>query len=297
MLRLLGMSRKYGSVQALDNLSFEVSRGEVVGFLGPNGAGKTTAMRAVLGIVELDSGTMSWDGQPIDLQTRRRFGYMPEERGLYPSMRVEDQLLYLGQLHGIDHAKAKQSVEYWLNEVGLFAARREQLSSLSLGNQQRVQLVAALLHQPELLILDEPFSGLDPPGIEALTQTLRNQASQGAAVVFSSHQLDLVENVCDRVVIVNKGEKVREGTLSDLTQSAQIMTVRLNDSAGNVTTNWTPTLPGTTVLGIDHGNVRIETAPDITLDALLNDASRAGRVVRIGYESKRLSEVFREAVR
>ncbi len=297
MLQLDRITRRFGAVTALSSFSLSVSAGEVVGFLGPNGAGKTTAMRAIMGITDLAEGTITWHDRPIDLAVRRSFGYMPEERGLYPTMRVRDQLVYLGRLHELTKTEAAVRATKWLNELGLHDAETVTLTSLSLGNQQRVQLAAALIHHPDLLILDEPFSGLDPTGIESLSALLRAQARNGAAVLFSSHQLDLVESVCDRVVIIDHGHNVCEGTVEELTQSRNVMSVRFRDASQHQPTDWITQVPSGRLLGIDHGNVRISLdGESTTVTDVLNAAAEAGEVTRIGFESKRLSEVFREAV-
>ena len=206
MLELAGLSKRYGDVVALEGLSFSVESGAIYGFVGANGAGKTTAMRIVLGVLAADAGEVRWQGKPIDRATRRRIGYMPEERGLYPKMRVHDQLVYLARLHGLSHETADANVSKWLDRMGLGERRDDTLESLSLGNQQRVQLVAALVHEPELLVLDEPFSGLDPVGVEVLADALTAESRERALpVIFSSHQLDLVERICDGVAIINRG--------------------------------------------------------------------------------------------
>ncbi len=189
VLELDDLHRRFGDVVALDGMSFTVPSGKVVGFLGPNGSGKTTAMRAVLGVTGLDSGSVRFAGQPVDAAMRRRCGYMPEERGLYPGMEVLDQLEYLGRLHGMNAAAAVRSGELLCERLGLSERVGSKVEELSLGNQQRVQLAAALVHDPELLVLDEPFSGLDPVGIDDLSSVLGKRAQAGATVLFSSHQL------------------------------------------------------------------------------------------------------------
>ena len=196
LLELRGLVKRYGQVVALDDLSFTVPAGQMFGFVGTNGAGKTTAMRIVLGVLEPDAGEVRWQGHLTGADDRRRFGYMPEERGLYPKMRVVDQLVYLARLRGVERAEAEAAARGWLDVLGLLTRAGDRVESLSLGNQQRVQLAAALVHDPELLVLDEPFSGLDPVGVDALATVLRSRVDEGAAVVFSSHQLDLVERLC-----------------------------------------------------------------------------------------------------
>ncbi len=180
LLELEGLTRRYGTLTALDDLTFSVPAGQVVGFLGPNGAGKTTTMRAVFGLTDLDAGTVKWNGVPVGQAERRRFGYMPEERGLYPAMLVGEQLEYLGRLHGMSAADARAATETWLERLGIADRARSKVDALSHGNQQRVQLAAALLHGPELLILDEPLAGLDPTGIDAIAEVLTEQARRAA---------------------------------------------------------------------------------------------------------------------
>src|SRR5215472_13645134 len=205
MLGFDGVTKRFGSLTAVDGCTFAARPGRLTGFLGPNGAGKTTAMRAVFGLVELDAGTIRWDGAPVSAAERARFGYMPEERGLYPRMRVQDQLVYLGQLCGRGARDVARSVDGWLERLGLAGRAADRLDALSHGNQQRVQLVAALVGDPDLLVLDEPFSGLDPIAMEAMGGLLSEVAAGGVTVLFSSHQLDLVEDLCHDVVIIDHG--------------------------------------------------------------------------------------------
>src|SRR6476661_6343609 len=216
MLRVEDLSKRYGSVVALDGATFTARPGRIVGFLGPNGAGKTTTMRCIFGLAGADRGTITWADRPIERATRLRFGYMPEQRGLYPRMKVADQLAYFGQLHGMTARDSRSAAGRWLDGLGLADRAASKLETLSHGNQQRVQLGAALVHDPELLVLDEPFSGLDPIGIDTMTEVLRERAAQGVGVVFSSHQLDLVEDVCEDVVIISRGRVVASGGIDDL---------------------------------------------------------------------------------
>ena len=210
------MRRRYGATVALDGLSFAVGEGQLFGFVGPNGAGKTTAMRIVLGVLQPDAGAVRFRGRPVDAAARARFGYMPEERGLYPKMRVADQLVHLARLHGLDHGVARAAAMRWLERLGLGDVAARRTETLSLGNQQRAQLGTALVHDPELLVLDEPFSGLDPVGVDVLSEVLVERAGAGVPVVFSSHQLELVERLCDAVAIVRAGRVVASGTVAEL---------------------------------------------------------------------------------
>ncbi len=294
MLELQGLRRRFGTVQALDGLSFEVPAGKVVGFLGPNGAGKTTAMRAIFGLTDLDAGSVAWNGAAVGQATRRRFGYMPEERGLYPSMVVRDQLVYLGRLHGMDHDDASSATMRWLERLGVSERATSRVDALSHGNQQRVQLAAALVHDPELLVLDEPLAGLDPSGIETIGGVLVELAGQGRCVLFSSHQLDLVEDLCEAVVIIDHGRLVAGGAVDDLaTSGARRLVVRVE---GDRRGDWADGLAGVTVSERQGGVVRLVLDAGVDSDGILRAAMGAGRVTQFSFERRRLSEVFREAV-
>lgn len=289
-----GLRRSFGSLVALDGLSFEVPAGEVAGFLGPNGAGKTTAMRAIFGLTDLDAGIVRWKGAPIGHAERRRFGYMPEERGLYPGMRVGEQIDYLGRLHGLDAATAAQATAAWLERLNIADRAEAKVETLSHGNQQRVQLAAALVHNPELLVLDEPLSGLDPAGIDAIGQVLVDQARAGCCVLLSSHQLDQVEDLCERVTIIDHGRVVASGTVDELaTSGARRLVVRL---AGDWSPQWADGLVGVTVSEARGGVLRLVLDDTVDSDDVLRAAMAAGRVTQFSFERRRLSEVFREAL-
>lgn len=293
-LRIEGLHVRFGALTALDGLGFDVRPGQVVGFLGPNGAGKTTTMRVVFGLVEPEAGSVSWDGKPIGPAERRRFGYMPEERGLYPNMRVAEQVAYLGQLHGMDAPGAARAAAFWLEELQIGDRAQSTVESLSHGNRQRVQLAAALVHDPELLVLDEPLAGLDPAGIDAIGQVLVDQARTGRAVLFSSHQLDQVEDLCDSVAIIDHGRLVAAGPVDELaTSGAQRLVVRVD---GDRDGSWARGLPGVTVSEVAGGAVRLVLADTADSDAVLDAARAAGRVRQFSFERRRLSEVFREAL-
>ena len=229
VLELDGLSRRFGTVTALDNLSLSVPAGQVVGFLGPNGAGKTTTMRAIFGLTDLDVGSVRWNGAAIGPAERRRFGYMPEERGLYPNMLVGEQVAYIGRLHGMDASAAAAATTGWLERLGVADRAASKVGQLSHGNQQRVQLAAALVHEPQMLVLDEPLAGLDPTGIDAIGDVLVERAHAGRCVLFSSHQLDLVEDLCESVAIIDHGRLVVSGTVDELaTRGARRLAVRVD---------------------------------------------------------------------
>jgi ABC-2 type transport system ATP-binding protein len=294
MLEFDGLTRHFGDVVALDDLSFTVPTGEVFGFLGPNGAGKTTAMRAVFELVALDAGTVRWNGVTITSDDRRRFGYMPEERGLYPGMVVVEQIEYLARLHGVPAAEVHTSAMNWLEKLGVAERATSKLEALSLGNQQRVQLAAALVHEPELLVLDEPLSGLDPVGIDAISAVLVEEAAAGRGVLFSSHQIDLVEDLCQSVAIIDRGRLVASGSVEELTTGGrQRLVVKVE---GDWSGSWARDLPGTTISRVESGAVRLVLDKDTDPQAVLRAAMAAGPVEQYGFERQRLSEVFREAL-
>ena len=296
MLEVSGLVRTYGPVRALDGMTFGVTPGSVTGFLGPNGAGKTTTMRAIFGLTALDAGEVRWNGRPIDQDARLTFGYLPEERGLYPTMKVLDQLRYLGQLRGLSKSVAVEEATRWLGELGLADRAGAELEDLSLGNQQRVQLISALIHKPDVLVLDEPFSGLDPVAVDALSKVLVAEAGRGATVLFSSHQLDLVEDLCERAVVVDRGRVVAEGTIDDLTAGSD--PVLEIDVPADPDASWTNELDGAVdVVSNSGGRVRLTLRPgngtaaeraQIALDA----ARRAGPINHFAFERRSLAEVF-----
>jgi ABC-2 type transport system ATP-binding protein len=261
-LELRELRKRYGETVALDGASFTVGEGEMFGFVGPNGAGKTTLMRIVLGVLEADGGEVLWRGAPIGPEERRRIGYMPEERGLYPKMRVRDHLVYVARLHGVGEEEALAAAERWLERLGLQERAEEVVEALSLGNQQRVQLAAALVHDPEVLVLDEPFSGLDPVAVAGLSETLARRAAAGGTVLFSSHQLDLVESLCESVVVIDSGRLVMSGKVHELKRASGQRRLRL-EVEGADGAAWARGLPGVSAVGANGagGGLRLALEP------------------------------------
>jgi ABC-2 type transport system ATP-binding protein len=295
LLEITDLSKRYGSVVALDGATFSVRPGRLVGFLGPNGAGKTTTMRCVFGLVRPDRGTITWQGRPIDRTHRLRFGYMPEQRGLYPRMKVADQLSYFAQQHGLPATTARAATARWLDGLGLADRAGAKLEALSHGNQQRVQLGAALVHDPELLVLDEPFSGLDPLGIATMSGILRERAAAGVAVVFSSHQLDLVEDLCEDVVIVNRGRIAAAGAIDDLRAASTRRHLEVEVlGSGNA---WLDGRPDLTIVEQRGDFARLIAPADLDLAGVLAAASAAGPVRRFAFQPPTLSELFMDLVR
>ena len=290
MLQIHGLTKRYGDVLALDDASFTVVPGRIVGFLGPNGAGKTTTMRAVFGLVAPDGGEILWHGQVVGPKQRAHFGYMPEERGLYPKMKVGEQLEYFAQLSGLHGTDGRDAVARWLDRLGLVDRAEARLEELSHGNQQRVQLAAALVHDPGLAVLDEPFSGLDPLGVKALSELLEKTAASGAAVLFSSHQLDLVEDVCQDVVIIDRGRIVLSGVVEELKAASPLRSLEITVNGSP----WMPDLANT--IRQRDGRVRLLVDAAVDLEAILADARSAGEVTRFNFGPPSLSDLFLEAV-
>ncbi|MFP5342993.1 MAG: ABC transporter ATP-binding protein [Candidatus Limnocylindria bacterium] len=294
MLEIDDLAKRYGPVTALDGASFRAAPGRIVGFLGPNGAGKTTTMRCVFGLARPDRGTVRWKGRAVDRAARLRFGYMPEQRGLYPRMRVGEQVEYFAQQHGLGRREAAAATTRWLDRMGLGDRAGSKLEELSHGNQQRIQLAVALAHDPELLVLDEPFSGLDPIGIATMREVIRDRAADGVGVIFSSHQLDLVEDVCEDVVIIARGRIVAAGPIDEL--KARSGRRHLDVDVVGDDGAWLDAIPGLTVLARDRGRAKVLIGDAVGLDELLARARAAGEVRRFAYGPPRLSELFMEAV-
>jgi ABC-2 type transport system ATP-binding protein len=294
-LEIDSVNKSYGAVRALRDMSFDVRAGEIFGFVGSNGAGKSTTMRIVLGVLAGDGGEVRWDGAPIDADTRRRIGYMPEERGLYPRMKVADQLVYLARLHGMDAAAARTSMEHWTETLGIAERRGDEVLKLSLGNQQRVQLAAALVHEPDILVLDEPFSGLDPVAVDVMSGVLREQADAGRPVVFSSHQLELVERISDRVGIVRAGSMVAVGAIDELRRTEH----RRWSVDGPPGSGWASAVADVRVVSSAGTTTVVEEGPGASSDvdqAVLRAALAAGPVREFSLVRPSLSELYRDVV-
>jgi len=294
-LQLIDLRRRFGDVVALDGVSLDADEGSMVGFVGPNGAGKTTAMRIALGVLEADGGEVRWQGRVVDETARRRFGYIPEERGLYPKMRVLEQLVYLARLHGVSRAAAQSRAQEILETLGVASRSKDRVESLSLGNQQRVQLAAALVHEPDVLVLDEPFSGLDPVGTDVLIEVLDHERrARGVPIVFSSHQLELVERVCDRVAMIVDGRIVTEGAIDELRESRARRLVRVEVEGAPA--DWFGSIPGVRLEGEVPGGLILELGNGTDDQRVLDLARSIGEVRHFSVVRPTLAELFREVV-
>ncbi|GEP47381.1 ATP-binding cassette domain-containing protein [Microbacterium saccharophilum] len=293
MLELSGITKTYGARRVLDDVGFTVTEGRLTGFVGGNGAGKTTTMRIILGVLSRDAGTVTLGGSPVTAADRRRFGYMPEERGLYPKMRVLEHVVYLARLHGFSKADATTRATALLEELGLGERLGDNVETLSLGNQQRAQIAAALVHDPQVLILDEPFSGLDPLAVDVVAAVLQARAAAGAAVLFSSHQLDVVERLCDDLVIIAGGTIRAAGSRSELRAQHAMRRFELI-SGGDA--GWLRSEPGVDVLEFDGGYALFDADSDETAQRVLRRAVESGDVASFSPRHPSLAQIFKEVI-
>lgn len=293
MLELHNVSRSFSDHQVLEDVSFTVPGGALTGFVGANGAGKTTTMRIIMGLLAPNTGTVTLNGIELSSDTRPNFGYMPEERGLYPKQPVIDQLVYLGQLHGLGRTTARSRAMELLSRFGLENRAKAKLESLSLGNQQRVQVAASLLHEPDVLILDEPFSGLDPIAVDAMSSILRDYASRGVPVLFSSHQLDLLDVLVDHLVIIQNGKILADSSADDLRSSqASRHRISMGSDAG-----WLRNEPGVGVLDISGPDALVNFDSETTAQRILARAMERGPVTEFSIYRPSLADVYREIIR
>lgn len=291
-----GLTRRFGDFTAVDHVDFTVERGKMTGFVGGNGAGKTTTMRMIMGVLSITEGRVLWGDRPITTADQRAIGYMPEERGLYPKQKIADQLIYLGQLKGMTRTAARESVMTLLERLGLGERTGDTVEKLSLGNQQRVQIAAALMTEPAALILDEPFSGLDPDAVDSMADLLREHTARGVPVLFSSHQLDLVDRLCDRLVVLAGGTVRAVGSPTELRGGAP----RRHRLVAAQDAGWVRDLPGVTVIDVDGPTAVIDVDTDSdsertrVLGEVLTQGLRRGGVRELSPMIPPLSAVYRE---
>ena len=291
-----GLRKRFGEVQALDGVSFAIQPGGIFGFLGANGAGKTTTMRIILGFLRADSGTATWNDRDSRDWPRRTWGYMPEERGLYLRMPVIDQLMFFGSLYGMSRRETRRISMEWLARFRIAELADRKAESLSKGNQQKVQFIATVLHDPDVLLMDEPFVGLDPINVTLLKSAFLELRDRGKTLVFSTHQLDQAEELCDSVAIIDHGRVVTAGSTRDVKRSTGHQVVRVTTSTdGDIA--WLRSLPHVTVTrpGRDYTEVQVDTGADP--QAVLRAAiARGGEVLRFEVADPSLEEVFVERV-
>src|SRR5579872_6289126 len=279
MLRASHLRKEFGSVVAVRDVSFEIPSGTTFGLLGPNGAGKTTTMRMIVGIYAPDGGSITWNDRPIDDRVRRRFGYLPEERGLYGKMKVRDQIVYFGRLHGLLDTDAKARADHWIEQLGLQQYAVRPCSELSKGNQQKVQVACAAVHDPELLILDEPFSGLDPVNADVLLATLNDLKRRGTSLVLSSHQMWQLEQICDRFCIITGGENRAGGSLAQLRAGWPTRVIKVEPSTDAVR-NVMQSVSGSHALPGENGALYYQVPANTEFPQLLRALVQADAITR-----------------
>ena len=292
-LVLRGVSKSFAGHVAVKDLSLDVPRGSVFGLLGPNGAGKTTTLRMVMDILGADAGSIEILGRPADQATRDRIGYMPEERGLYPRMVLEEQLVFMASIKGLGRKEAAERLGPWLERLGLEDWRKRKTNELSKGMQQKAQFIATVLHEPEVLIMDEPMSGLDPVGMNVMRDVMVDLSRRGSTIVLSSHQMDTVEKLCDRVALINKGEKVLDGPVSEVkARHGQNTLILAFDGDGS----FLASLPGVAKLSDFGQYVEIRMSEGADPQSILQEATRQLTVRRFEIVVPSLHDVFVETV-
>ncbi len=292
-LQLENVTKQFGDFTAVDHLTLTVGEGTMYGFLGANGAGKTTTFRMILGLLNANEGKITWNGKKISYATSAEIGYLPEERGLYPKMKVEEQLIFLAQLRGMSRTDAKAALSTWLERMEIKHYANKKVEELSKGNQQKIQVIASLIHNPKLLILDEPFSGLDPVNVEMLKAAIIEFRNSGATIIFSSHRMDHVEELCEQLSIIHHGKQVVSGTLRDVKRSFGKQNVRIHsdydlsplDSIAGVTS---------THKSIEGAVYQIES--EQVANELLTAALKSGPIRHFAIEEPSLQDIFIEKV-
>jgi ABC-2 type transport system ATP-binding protein len=294
MLSIDHVTKRFDGVVAVDDLTFSIPEGGIFGFLGPNGAGKTTTMRMILDIIRPDTGHISWQGKPIGAEERKRFGYLPEERGLYQKMKVREQLVFFARLYGLDARAASERVGEWLARFGIAERQNSRLDELSRGNQQKVQVIAALLHEPDLALLDEPFTGLDPINGELLEDCLRELRDAGKTVVLSSHRMEQVEELCDEVAIISRGRLKLTGNVGEIRDGAVRRVIDVRTVSGRVAS---AEQLGLKPLAPARGYLRFALEPGVDPQDVLSGLLQGETVELFALERPSLQEIFVEAVK
>jgi ABC-2 type transport system ATP-binding protein len=294
LLILEGVSKSYGEVHAVEDVSLAIPRGTIYGFLGPNGAGKTTTIRAIMGIILPDRGKIRLAGRPLTATTRDRVGYLPEERGLYRKMKCLDQLAYLAELKGVPRREARRRADAWLDRLGLGDWKQRKVDALSKGMQQKIQFAATFIFEPDLVILDEVFSGLDPLNIELLRSMILDERDKGTTIIFSTHMLAEAEKICDAICLIADGRKILDGTLEAVRRDFPLQSIRVAYADGREPI---ADLPGVSVRSFEEGSWRLTLAAGADVQQLLAKLAAAGPLSLFSANRPSLSEIFLSAVR
>src|SRR3984893_992990 len=290
------VTKSFGHFQAIKDLSMEVKEGTIFGFLGPNGAGKTTTMRMILDILRPDSGRITWNGKDVRQVPRRNWGYLPEERGLYPKMRVDEQLLFLARLNGLSKQDAEKELTDWLERFQISANRKKKIEELSKGNQQKVQFLATILHDPTILIMDEPFSGLDPVNANVLKEAFVEMHRRGKTILFSTHQLEQAEELCQEIVIINKGQSVVQGSVREVKrqQGRNVARLKLDNDPEAA---WLEQLPGVQVTRRREDYIEMHIQANLNPNVIVEAALQHGGIIsHFELTEPSLTDIFIEKV-
>ena len=292
-LQLQHVTKKYKDFTAVDDLNFTIEKGEIFGLIGQNGAGKTTTFRMILDLQETTAGTITWDGQPVNAINRDVLGYLPEERGIFPTMKVEEQLYFFGELRGMKRAELKKEIDFWIQRFELEEKRKDKAETLSKGNQQKVQLIASFIHKPAFLILDEPFSGLDPVNKDLLKDAILLLKEQGTTILFSSHQMDNVEELCDHLCLLKRGVSLFSGSLLDLKK-------QYGKTKLAVRTDWSTTqllaLDGVKDLRVEKEQTVLTLVDESFAQGIFEQLSNGKYIEKFSLDYLSLDEIFKDKV-
>lgn len=292
-LTIAHLTKKFQSFTAVNDLGFEAESGKIFGLIGQNGAGKTTTFRMILNLLTPTAGTIKWNGASVHALNRDMIGYLPEERGMYPKMPVEDQLIFFGRLRGKSRQELKKAADYWLERFNLIDKRKAATETLSKGNQQKVQLIVSLIHNPDLLILDEPFSGLDPVNAELLKGAILDARKRGATIIFSSHRMDHVEELCDHLCLLKQGVSLFSGPIQDL--KAQFGKINLT-LRGPFSEKELAELPGVAAVSREKDMFRLLLAEETCAPEIFRLVTKDGFIERFSLDYLSLEEIFKRKV-
>ncbi|WP_440896297.1 ABC transporter ATP-binding protein [Amphibacillus sp. Q70] len=292
-LKIEHVTKRFGKFTAVDQLSLEIPEKQIFGFLGSNGAGKTTTFRMILGLIDETEGQITWEGEPINYQRTDQIGYLPEERGLYPKLTVKDQIVYLGRLRGMDKKDILAELEKWLERFNVPQYIDKKIEELSKGNQQKIQFISAVIHQPKLLILDEPFSGLDPVNVEQMKEAVVELKQAGTTIVFSSHQMDTVEELCEYLCIMQEGKPVIQGGLKEVKRSFGKQNLFIHADFDLTFLN---DFPGVVSQKITSEGCKLQIESEEVAQSILEAVHKKGLVRRFALEEPSLNDIFIEKV-
>ncbi|PTH53432.1 sodium ABC transporter ATP-binding protein [Staphylococcus arlettae] len=292
-LQINGVTKKYKSVTAVNDISLKLEKGKMLGFLGRNGAGKTTTFRMILGLTPITEGSITYNNQIIDEKLYDKIGYLPEERGLHPKMKVYDELFYLATLKGMKSQKIKQAIDYWLTRFDIVQNKDKKIEALSKGNQQKIQLLASMIHEPDLLILDEPFSGLDPVNVELLKSAVQDMNDSGTTIIYSSHRMEHVEELCDDVCIMNQGQLVVAGPIDEVKKNHGNKRVIIETDAEMSEID---SIPGVKEVTRTKRDIKVEIDNEAVATEIFDIVTSYGFVKRFEVVEPSLNEIFIEKV-